>query len=67
MAVKKNGYGMPSRTSHLGYPMLIHQILPLLENTVVEPGSDVRIVILASRGSILTPRKCDMIQNYRKF
>lgn len=43
-----DGYEVQFATNHLGHAMLTQQLLPVLQKTAQEPGSDVRIVNTAS-------------------
>ena len=50
----KDGYEIQFGTNHIGHALLTKLLLPTLERTAEEPGSDVRIVNLTSEGHRLT-------------
>ncbi|OTB02486.1 hypothetical protein M426DRAFT_264517 [Hypoxylon sp. CI-4A] len=52
-----NGYEVQFGVNHVGHALLIRKLLPLLEKTAAQPGSDVRIVILTSLGFMMAPRR----------
>jgi NAD(P)-dependent dehydrogenase (short-subunit alcohol dehydrogenase family) len=51
----KDGYEIQFGTNHVGHALLIKLLLPTLLKTADEPGADVRIVCLTSRGYGLHP------------
>lgn len=53
----ENGYEVQFGTNHMGHALLTKLLLPILERTASEPGSDVRIVSLSSRGHFLAPKE----------
>ncbi|OAQ69011.1 short-chain dehydrogenase/reductase [Pochonia chlamydosporia 170] len=53
----ENGYEVQFGTNHMGHALLTKLLLPVLERTASEPGSDVRIVSLSSRGHFLAPKE----------
>lgn len=48
--LSKDGFEIQFAINHLGNAMIIQQLLPVLERTAEQPGSDVRIVCLTSTG-----------------
>ncbi|KAK5659923.1 hypothetical protein OQA88_13387 [Cercophora sp. LCS_1] len=52
----KNGYEIQFGTNHLGHAFLFKSLLPVLSKTAASPGSDVRIVSLASYGHTSWPK-----------
>lgn len=54
-SLTKSGYEVQFGTNHVGHALLIKLLLPLLERTANEPGSDVRIIALSSLGHNQTP------------
>jgi NAD(P)-dependent dehydrogenase (short-subunit alcohol dehydrogenase family) len=54
-ALTKDGYELQFGTNHLSHALLIKKLLPLMEQTAAQPGSDTRIVILTSTGLRTTP------------
>ena len=52
----KDGYEIQFGTNHIGHALLTKLLLPTLERTAEEPGSDVRIVNLTSVGHRLTSK-----------
>ncbi len=55
-ALSKDGFEIQFATNHLGHAMLIRKLLPTLQRTAEQPGSDVRIVILTSLGWQFHPK-----------
>ncbi|KAI1209449.1 NAD(P)-binding protein [Annulohypoxylon truncatum] len=53
----KDGYEVQFGTNHIGHALLIRKLLPLLEKTAALPGTDVRIIMLASVGFVMAPRQ----------
>lgn len=51
----KDGYEIQFGTNHMGHALLTKLLLPLLQKTAAEPGSDVRIINLSSMGHIGAP------------
>lgn len=54
--LSKDGYEIQFATNHLGHALLIKLLLPALLKTAEQPGSDVRIVNLASTAYLATPK-----------
>lgn len=50
-----DGYEIQFGTNHMGHALFTKLLLPLLQKTAAEPGSDVRIVNLSSMGHIGAP------------
>jgi retinol dehydrogenase 12 len=50
-----DGYEIQFGTNHLGHALLITLLLPTLLKTAQQPGADVRIITLASRGHHRAP------------
>ncbi|KAF4125738.1 Short-chain dehydrogenase [Geosmithia morbida] len=46
----EDGYEMQFGTNHMGHALLCKLLMPLLRRTAEEPGADVRVVSLSSRG-----------------
>ncbi|KAK5950099.1 hypothetical protein OHC33_008814 [Knufia fluminis] len=53
----KDGYEIQFGTNHMGHAMLIKMLLPLMERTAAQPGSDVRIINMSSIGYKQAPRE----------
>ena len=49
------GYDVQWGTNHMGHYLLTKLLLPTLERTAAEPGSDVRIINLSSSGNAMAP------------
>lgn len=49
-SLTKDGYEMQFGVNYLSHALLVRKLLPLLERTAAEPGSDVRVVVLTSMG-----------------
>lgn len=47
-SLSKDGYEIQFATNHMGHALLIKLLLPVLQATAAQPGSDVRIVNIAS-------------------
>lgn len=70
----KEGYEIQFGTNHMGHALLSKLLLPTLQRTAKEPGSDVRIINLSSWGNNFAPKgglifdamKTDM-QSYTTF
>jgi retinol dehydrogenase 12 len=54
-AVTKQGHEITLGTNHVGHALLVKLLLPLLLSTAEQKGSDVRVVILSSRGHNFGP------------
>ena len=54
-ALSKDGYEMQWATNHLGHALLIKKLLPTMQKTAEQPGSDVRILFLTSVAWSLRP------------
>ena len=52
----KDGYEIQFGTNHIGHALLTKLLLPTLERTADEPGSDVRIINITSKGHLLTSK-----------
>lgn len=52
-AISKDGYELQFATNHLGHALLIKELLPILQRTVKESKSDVRVVITSSQAAAL--------------
>jgi retinol dehydrogenase 12 len=52
-AVSKDGYEIEFATNHMGHALLTRQLLPLMQRTASQPGSDVRIVNVSSQGHMM--------------
>jgi NAD(P)-dependent dehydrogenase (short-subunit alcohol dehydrogenase family) len=52
----KEGYEIQFGTNHVGHALLTRLLLPKLEATAEQPGSDVRIISLSSAGHQLAPK-----------
>lgn len=55
-SLTKDGYEIQFGTNHLGHALLTKLLLPTLNRTAEQPGSDVRIVNLTSGGHALAPK-----------
>lgn len=55
-ALTKEGYEIQFGTNHMGHFLFTKELLPILQSTAAEPGSDVRIINLSSDGHKLAPR-----------
>ena len=51
-----DGYEVQFGTNHVGHALLTKLLLPVLEKTSQQPGSDVRVVSLSSAGHAFAPR-----------
>ncbi|TWU76638.1 hypothetical protein ED733_008289 [Metarhizium rileyi] len=56
-ALTENGYELQFGTNHMGHALLTKFLMPILEKTASEPGADVRVVSLSSRGHFLAPKQ----------
>lgn len=54
--LSSSGYETQFGTNHVGHAALIKLLLPILQKTAKEPGSDVRIVALSSLGHNFAPK-----------
>ena len=52
----EDGYEIHFGTNHMGHALLTKLLLPILEHTAEQPGSEVRIINLSSEGHILAPK-----------
>jgi len=50
-----NGYEIQFGTNHMGHALLTKLLLPLMQQTAAQPGSDVRILDVSSDGHMLAP------------
>lgn len=50
----KDGYEVQFGTNHMGHALLTRLLLPLLQKTAAQPGSDVRIVNVSSGAHLMT-------------
>jgi NAD(P)-dependent dehydrogenase (short-subunit alcohol dehydrogenase family) len=57
--LSKDGYEQQFATNHLGHALLIDLLMPILQDTAMLPGSDVRIIITTSQAAMtpLVPRR----------
>lgn len=55
-ATTEEGYEIQFGTNHMGHALLTKLLLPKLQATAKEPGSDVRIVTLSSAGHQWAPK-----------
>ncbi|ORY60984.1 retinol dehydrogenase [Pseudomassariella vexata] len=55
-SVTKEGYEIQFGTNHVGHALLTKLLLPVLEKTAAQPGSDVRIINLSSLAHEWTPK-----------
>ncbi|KAF8854883.1 NAD(P)-binding protein [Acephala macrosclerotiorum] len=55
-ATTEDGYEIQFGTNHMGHALLTKLLLPKLQATAKEPGSDVRIVTLSSAGHQWAPK-----------
>jgi len=53
--VTGDGYEVQFQVNHLAHALMIKLLLPLLQTTAAKPGSDVRIINVASSGHQLAP------------
>lgn len=52
-----DGYEAHFGTNHMGHALLTKLLLPLMERTAAQPGSDVRLVAVSSTGHSMAPSK----------
>lgn len=55
-AVSVDGYEIHMATNHLGHALLVRKLLPLLQTTSEQEGSDVRIIMVTSAAWAMTPK-----------
>ena len=55
-SLSADGYEIRFATNNLGHAMLIKRLLPVILKTAAAPGTDVRLVILSSRGWAMHPK-----------
>lgn len=51
----KDGYEIQFGTNHVGHALLTKLLLPTLEKTAEQPGSDVRVIAVSSIGHLAAP------------
>lgn len=55
-ALTKEGYETQFGTNHVGHALFTKLLLPTLQKTAKEPGSDVRIINVSSAGEAMAPK-----------
>ncbi|KAF2806220.1 NAD(P)-binding protein [Mytilinidion resinicola] len=61
LGVTKEGYEVQFGTNHVGHALLTRLLMPVLERTAAEPGSDVRIINLSSSSQVVFAPKAGLL------
>ena len=52
----KEGYEVHFGVNYLGHALLLRLLVPVMEHTAQQPGSDVRVVLVSSEGHAMAPK-----------